>query len=140
MNTLERIQYHAALAITGSWKGTKLNMIYDELGWESLTNRRWCRRLFHFYKIQNNLTPPYLKEQIPSIRSHLFSSRTVNAINEIRCKSKSYSNSFYPYSIRCWNKIGPELRNSPNLNLLSWVFLRLLDLIKESLIFTIRLE
>ena len=56
MNTLERIQYHAALAITGSWKGTNLNKIYD--GWESLTDRRWCRRLFHFYKIQNNLTPP----------------------------------------------------------------------------------
>ena len=24
MNTLERIQYHAAFAITGSWKGTNL--------------------------------------------------------------------------------------------------------------------
>ena len=72
MNTLERIQYHAALAITGSWKGTNLNRIYDELDWESLTDRRWCRRLFHFYKIQNNLTPPYLKDPIPPIRSHLF--------------------------------------------------------------------
>ena len=59
MNPLERIQYHAALAITGSWKGTNLNKIYDELGWESLTDCRWCRRLFHFYKIKNNLTPPY---------------------------------------------------------------------------------
>ena len=52
---------------------------------------------------------------IPPIRSHLFGSRSVNVINEIRCKPKSYSNSFYPDSIRCWNKIGPELRNSPNL-------------------------
>ena len=49
------------------------------------------------------------------MRSHLFGSRSVNLINEIRCKSKSYSNSFYPDSIRCWNKIGRELRNSPNL-------------------------
>ena len=88
VNTLERIQYHAALAITGSWKGTNLNKIYDELGWESLTDRRWCRRLFHFYKIQNNLTPPYLKDPIPPIRSHLFGSRSVNVTNEIRCKSK----------------------------------------------------
>ena len=102
-------------AIAGSWKGRNLNKIYDELGWESLTDRRWCRRLFHFYKIQNNLTPPYLKDTIPPIRSHLFGSRSVNVINEIRCKSKSYSNSFYPDSIRFWNKLGPELRNSPNL-------------------------
>ena len=115
MNTLERIQYHAALAITGSWKGTNLNRIYNELCWESLSDRRWGRRLFHFYKIQINFTPPYLKDPIPPIRSHLFSSRSVNVINEIRCKSKSYSNSFYPDSIRCWNKIGPELHNSPNL-------------------------
>ena len=114
MNTLERIQYHAALAITGSWKGTDLNKIYDEFGRESLTGRRWCRRLFHFYNIPNNLTP-YLKDPIPPIRSHLFGNRSVNVINGIRCKSKSYSNSFYPDSIRCWNKIGPELRNSPNL-------------------------
>ena len=82
-------------AITGSWEGENLNIIYDELGWESLTDRR----LFHFYKIQNNLTPPYLKDSIPRIRSHLFDSWSVNVINEIRCKSKSYSNSFNPDSI-----------------------------------------
>ena len=50
MNTLERIQYHAALSITGAWKGTNLNKIYDELGWESLTDRSWSRRFFHFFK------------------------------------------------------------------------------------------
>ena len=112
--TLERNQYHAALAITGSWKGTNLNKIYVELDWESLTDCSWCRRLFHFYKIQNNLTPAYLKDPIPP-KPPFSRSRSVNVINEIRYKSKSYSNSFYPDSIRCWNKIGPELRNSPNL-------------------------
>ena len=39
---------------------------------ESLSDRRWSRRLFHhFYKIQNNLTPPYLRTPIPPIRTHL---------------------------------------------------------------------
>ena len=104
-NTLERIQYHAALAITGSWKGTNLNKIYDELGSESLTDRRWCRRLFHFYNIQYNLTPSYSKDPISLIRSHLFDRRSVNVINEIRCKSKCYSNSLYPDSIRCGTKL-----------------------------------
>ena len=72
MNTLERIQYHAPLAITGFWKGTNLNRIYDELGWESLTDRRWCRRLFHYYKIQDNLTSPHLKDPIPPIKKTPF--------------------------------------------------------------------
>ena len=31
MNTLERIQYHATLVTTATWKGTDLNKIYDEL-------------------------------------------------------------------------------------------------------------
>ena len=115
VNTLGRIQYHAALAITGTWKGTNQNKIYEELGWESLSDRRWSRRIFHYYKIENNLTHPYLRTPIPPIRTHLFGSRSENVQNEIRCKSKSYSNSFYPDSIRCWNKIGPELCNSLNL-------------------------
>ena len=121
MNTLERIQYNAALVITGSWKGTNLNRIYDELGWDSLNDRCWCRCLFHFYKIQNNLTPPYLKDPIPPIRSHLFGSLSANVINEIRYKSKSYS-SFYPDSIRCWNEIGQSYVILQTLSPLSWLF------------------
>ena len=68
MNTLERIQYHCALAITGAWQGTNLNKIYDELGWESLTDRRYCRRLFQFYKIQSDLTPSYMKDPLPPLK------------------------------------------------------------------------
>ena len=72
-----------------------------------------------------------MKDPIPHIRSHLFGSRSVNVINEIRCKSKSYSNSFYPDSIRCWNKIGPELRNSPNLKSFKLGMLALVRLPKK---------
>ena len=65
MNKVEQIQYQAALAITGTWKGTNLNIIYEELGWESLTDRRWFRRLVQFYKIKNGLTPDYLRPYPP---------------------------------------------------------------------------
>ena len=115
MNTVERMQYHAALAITGTWKGTSFDKIYEELGWESLTDRRWARRLFQFYKIQNDLTPPYLKAQIPPIPPRPFSIRSGNVLNEIRCNTNSYGNSFYPDSIKYWNKIGHILRDSINL-------------------------
>ena len=83
MNTIERIQYHAALAITGAWKGTNLDKIYEELGWESLTNRRYCRRLFQFYKIQYELSPPYLRGPLPPPRTHLFGLRSANVLKEI---------------------------------------------------------
>ena len=66
---VEKIQYQAALAITGTWQGTSRKKLYDELGWESLSYRSWCRRLIHFFKIRNNMTPPYLKENLPRKRS-----------------------------------------------------------------------
>ena len=57
-----------------------------------------------------------MKDPIPPVRTHLFGSRFGNILNPIRCKSVSYNNSLYPDSIKCWNKIGRDLRNSPNLN------------------------
>ena len=66
MERIERVQYQAALAVTGAWKGTSLNKIYDELGWETLTDRRWFRRLVQIYKIRNGLTPDYLKIPLPA--------------------------------------------------------------------------
>ena len=67
MNVLERTQYQAALAVSGAWKGTNRYKIYEELGWESLDQRRFFRRLTQFYKIMNNLTPEYLKSSDSTI-------------------------------------------------------------------------
>ena len=40
MKTLESTQYQAALAVSGTWKGTNISKIYDELGWETVDERR----------------------------------------------------------------------------------------------------
>ena len=45
MEKVERVQYQAALAITGAWNGSSRIKLYDELGWESLSDRRRCRRV-----------------------------------------------------------------------------------------------
>ena len=54
-NKLEMVQYRAALVITSAFKGTSRDCLYEELGLESLANRRWSRRLFFFHKILNGL-------------------------------------------------------------------------------------
>ena len=51
MECLEKLQYQAALAVTGCWKGTNRGELDEELGWESLAHRRWARRITHFFKI-----------------------------------------------------------------------------------------
>ena len=58
------------LAISGAICGTSREKLYQEIGIESLEDRRWLRRLYLFYKITNNNTPSYLhdlvKKQIPN--------------------------------------------------------------------------
>ena len=51
MEMIEKIQYQAALAVTGTWQGTSRVKIYEELGWESLSDRRISRRVLQIHKI-----------------------------------------------------------------------------------------
>ena len=105
MQSVESIQYQAALAVSGAWKGSSTTKLYEELGWESLSDRRWLRRL---NKIQNELTPSYLKEPIPQPRMSLYGLRRENVLHEIPCRTSRFLNSFYPDTIRSRNNIGYE--------------------------------
>ena len=69
MEILERIQYQAALAVSGAWMGTSRDKIYKELGWETLSERSRFRRLTQFYKIMTGLTPDYLLNKVLSLIS-----------------------------------------------------------------------
>ena len=53
MDLIERVQYKAVLIVSGCWQGTSRVKLYDELGWESLSGRRWARRMTIFYIINN---------------------------------------------------------------------------------------
>ena len=64
MKLIELVQYKAALIVSGCWQGTSQDKLYDELGWESLSDRRWARRLSIFYKISNGFAPSYLSDHI----------------------------------------------------------------------------
>ena len=65
-NKLENIQYNAAWAITGAFRGTSKVKLYEELGLEFLKIRRWFRRLCTLYKIKTYKIPPYLAQLLPS--------------------------------------------------------------------------
>ena len=107
--------------------------IYEELGWESLTDRRWFRRLIQFFKIHNNLTPEYLKIPLPPQRNHLYGRRSNDDYHSIKCRTDRYRNSFYPDSINSWNNIGPELRSAGNLSIFKRNILNFIRPAKKSL-------
>ena len=57
MEKLERIQYQSALAITGAWQGSNCSKLNEELGWETLSDRRMSRRILQIHKIIDNKNP-----------------------------------------------------------------------------------
>ena len=59
-NKVENVQYRACIAITGAIQGTSRERLYRELGLESLTDRRWIRKLVFLYKIVTGFSPQYL--------------------------------------------------------------------------------
>ena len=35
----------------GAWRGSSRSKLYEELGWETLSDRRMCRRILQIHKI-----------------------------------------------------------------------------------------
>ena len=105
---IESVQYNAALPITGAIRGTSKEKLYQELGFESLKDRRWLRRLCYLYKIVNTKQPAYLYDLIPPFQR---SSRNKGCIYEPFCRTVSFKNSFLPYAIKEWNILDPKIRN-----------------------------
>ena len=75
---LERIKYSAALAVSGAWRGTNIDWLYEEIGWESLYYRRQYRRRCHFFKLTMNQSPAYLCQLVPPLRSIKYNLRRAN--------------------------------------------------------------
>ena len=112
---IESIQYNAALAITGAIRGSSKEKLYQELGLEYLSSRRWYRKLCLFYKILNNKHPTYLYNIVPR-PTHSLNTRNQSQIPNIFCRTDFFANSFFPSSIKEWKKLGLDIRQSASYN------------------------
>ena len=115
MDKLESVQYSAALAVTGTWRGTSREKLYTDLGWESLSSRRWSRRLTLFYKFVNNLSPEYTVDPIPPLHQSQYCLRKQGVIGQLKARTEKFKSSFYPNCLSEWNKLQPELRHAPSV-------------------------
>ena len=97
---IESVQYNSALAINGPIRGTSKEKLYQELGIESLKDRRWLTRMSYLYKIISTKLPPYLYELIPPLqRPH----RYPGCFQTFRCRTTFFQNWFLPFTITEWN-------------------------------------
>ena len=116
---IEKIQYDACLAITGCFRGTSREKLYLELGLESLTDRRFCRRLTFFYKIANGLVPSYLSDILPR------EAHEEEEVDERRrerppfripfSRTERHRSSFFPFCISEWNKLDKNIHELPSV-------------------------
>ena len=111
---LERVQRRAARYVCNRYHNTSSvsNMLQD-LGWESLEERRAKSRLILMFKITHHLvTIPtyYLVPAYSTTRaSHIYK------YQQIFTRTQFYQYSFFPRTIREWNKLPASVVEAPNL-------------------------
>ena len=92
-NLIEKVQYNAALAITGAIKGTSQLKIYNELGIESLKFKRWFRRLCVFFKIKTTQIPNEHMNLLS--KSHIYSPCNSENVETYYCRTDQFKYSFF---------------------------------------------
>ena len=105
MAKIESVQYQSALAITGTWQGTSRVKLYNELGLESLSDRRSLNRVVQVFKIKNNLSPAYLRDKLPPLSQQNNPNANPNIFDEIGSRTIRCNKSFFPNAISSWNYI-----------------------------------
>ena len=111
MEKVEKIQYQAALTVTGAWQGSNRVKLYEELGWETLSDRRLSKRILHIHKIVDGKSPEYLRDLMPRTRRNMIN--LPFAFQEVTCRTNRYANSFLPDAICSWNNIITNFEGLP---------------------------
>ena len=87
MKLIEQVQYKAGLIVSGCCQGTSRERLYEERGWESLSERRWSRRMTIFYKIRfDNSFFPYCISNWNLLDSDIKSLSTLCEFKDKICK------------------------------------------------------
>lgn len=115
---LDKIQNEAARIVTGATKLVSLNALYNEIQWDTLEKRRNDHKLTLFYKMKYNITPVYLSSLVPQSVSAIsqYNLRNSDDLQTIDARTTQYYNSFLPSSVRNWNSLPVEARQSASVN------------------------
>ena len=111
---LEQTQYSAALAVTGTWRGTS-KRLYDELGWEDLYSRRRYMRLRHFCNLRLTRSPLYLIAEIPCERQLSNNLRNTRAYDQNVNRTVRFTNTYFQNTLYEWNLLTDDIKNARSL-------------------------
>ena len=115
MARVESVQYEAACVVSGAWRGSSRDKLYNDLGWESLYHRRNLRRLCIFYEVLKNDFPKYLSSIIDTCKpKHSLRLINKNKLNNWPCRTTKLSQSFFPSAIKYWNALDDNIKCATN--------------------------
>ena len=86
------VQYNVALIKTGAFQAASGDKIYQDLGMESLADRRWFRR------------------------TYLTRSSTQKTIKTFSARTNIFESSFFPHCAEAWGNLPEELKNINSIN------------------------
>ena len=133
---IENIQYKACIAITSAIQGTSRERLYQELGFESLNNRRWYRKLIFFDKIVNRATSRYLTGYLNTNKNPVYNTRASdqNKIRRFRARTEHFKQSIFPFCVNEWYKLDSLLRQAKSIKHLKSNFKKFFHLKQRSLL------
>ena len=94
-----------------------MEKLFNELGFESLADRRWLRRLCFFFKIKHKSTPSYLHDILPISNRLRSSRRLLPHVHNFAPRTDTFSYSFFPNTIRDWNALDSSFCDSSTLSI-----------------------
>ena len=112
---IERVQYNACLVITGAFKGTSRERLYQELGLESLKDRRWHWKLCLFHKIVKRLSPIYLTSYLQLHNNPIYQIKSTakNIVKQTASRTVTFNNAFFPGCSQECNNLSDDIKSLP---------------------------
>ena len=105
--------------VTCATERSNTRALFVDLGWNTLSQRRSIHRLRLMYKVFNGLSPDYLTTLLPRTTGERqpYMLRNQYNITHIRSQRQHMHHSFFPATIREWNDIPIDIRQSPTLEI-----------------------
>ena len=100
---------NVALAVSGAIKKGSKEKFYQELGIESLKERRWLRQFSYLWKIVSKKQPAYLYDLILPFQTW---SRNKGFLCEPSFVTVSFNSLFVQYATKERNKLDSQIRNA----------------------------
>ena len=117
LSKVESIQYDAARIITGAWRGSPRDELYNDLGWESLNNRRIMRKLCLLHEIYYYNFPRYLDNIVAEVRHRTQRQLAIpeqrTMLRNIPIGTEYFQRTFFPSTIKDWNR--PDFANARSI-------------------------